>query len=175
MRFLIKLIAVLLVLSALVFTAGTILPKQHSVSRSIPIAQPADTVWKVITDYPAITEWHAHIKSVTQLDNSSEGNNVWRFEDKRGHYMVLEEVEKQAPHKLITRIVKTDCPFGGEWVFELRENGEGTVLTITENGTIRNPVLRVFSRYILGYNKGIKMYEDALLKKLEAPEETKTE
>lgn len=172
MRFFIKLIAIVLVLSALIYTAGVLLPVEHSVSRSIPLSHNITTVWKTIVDYPAMTEWNPNTKSVKQLKNSAAGNQVWRFDDNRGYYMEIEDIERKAPSTLVSRIVKTNCPFGGDWVFELREAKTGTVLTITENGTISNPVLRVLFRYILGYDKGIAMYQKALEKRLDSPSKT---
>lgn len=169
MRFFIKFTAIILVVAALVYTAGTLIPEEHTASRTILLSQKPHEVFQVIADYATMPSWNSNTVAVKQLDDSAEGNDVWRFEDKRGHYMVLEEVEKHAPTKLVSRIVKTDYPFGGEWVFELRKNEKGTLLTITENGTIANPLLRVFCRYLSGYDKGIKMFEEALQKKLSAP------
>lgn len=172
MRFFIKLIAILLVLGALVFTAGTLLPEKHSISRSIELSQQPQEVWDVMIDYNTMVEWNPNTESVAKLKDSDEGNDVWRFEDKRGHFMVLEDVIKNEPEMLVSKITETDYPFGGEWVFEIEATETGSTLTITENGSISNPLLRVLFRYVLGYDKGIEMYEEALQEKLNSLEES---
>jgi len=58
----------------------------------------------------------------------------------------------------VTRIADPKLPFGGTWTYELSPAPERTSLRITEDGEVRNPVLRFVSRFVLGHTATIDRY-----------------
>ncbi len=70
-------------------------------------------------------------------------------------------VEREAPARLVTKI-KPGQPFGGTWTYEVKAEGSGSTLTITENGEVYNPLFRFLSRYAFGHTATI----DGFLKQL---------
>ena len=67
---------------------------------------------------------------------------------------------------MVTRIVDDDLPFGGTWTYRLAAAGEGTEVTITEDGEIYNPVFRVVSRFFIGYEATMTTYLDGLERRM---------
>jgi len=63
--------------------------------------------------------------------------------------------------------VDETLPFGGTWTFDLTSQGEGTDLTITENGDVHNPIFRFVSRFIIGHDASIDKYLAHLKRHLE--------
>jgi len=70
-------------------------------------------------------------------------------------------VERSEPSRLVTKI-KPGQPFGGTWTYELKADGAGSTLTITENGEVYNPLFRFLSRYAFGHTATL----DGFLKQL---------
>jgi hypothetical protein len=74
----------------------------------------------------------------------------------------MEQVDREPPRRLVTRIADPDLPFGGTWTFELTPAGSGTSLTITERGQIRHPIFRAVARFVLGYGATMETFLDEL-------------
>ena len=70
--------------------------------------------------------------------------------------------------RLVTRIADTGLPFGGQWTYELVPDGEGTRLTITEDGEVYNPLFRFVSRFVMGHTATIERYLDDVEKRFPA-------
>jgi hypothetical protein len=66
----------------------------------------------------------------------------------------------------VTRIADPDLPFGGSWTYEIRaaEDG-GSVVVITEDGEVRNPIFRFVSRFLFGHTATLDGYLRALGRK----------
>jgi hypothetical protein len=65
---------------------------------------------------------------------------------------------------LVARITDKNIPFGGSWTYDLEPSGEGTKLTITENGEVYSPAFRFMSKYLFGHTKTIVTYLNQLEK-----------
>jgi hypothetical protein len=62
----------------------------------------------------------------------------------------------------VTQIQSHDLPFGGGWEFRLKDNGGSTIVTITENGEVYNPLFRFVAKFIMGHDATLKKYAGAL-------------
>ena len=63
-----------------------------------------------------------------------------------------------APRLLVVRIADPDLPFGGTWTYAVSASSSGSSLTITEDGAIYNPLFRVLSRFVFGYESTLATY-----------------
>lgn len=70
-------------------------------------------------------------------------------------------VEETPPRRLVTRVID-GLPYGGSWTIDLAPEGEGTRVTITENGVVYNPLFRFVSRFVIGHTATIDKYLDDL-------------
>lgn len=157
MKIVVIIIGVLLLLIVLMYLIGRTMPVAHTVSLSKKLNAPRDTVWKMISDIDTYSNWRG--VKVEKLTDTS-----WN-EEISGDMVLMEIVEKVRGERFVTQISKQNkrMAFGGSWVFEFKSDGEGTLLTVTENGEVYNPIFKFMSKYIFGHTATMKQY----LKKLE--------
>ena len=147
---------------AIVALIGLQLPPQHVVSRTRRYPVSIDAVWDVISDVLGAAAWRSDLKAVEPVDLDH-----WREVSTSGRSILYERVEAHAPARLVVRIADPDLPFSGSWTFEISEDGSDAAwLTISENGTVRNPVFRFLSRYLFSQTKSLDTYLDSLEKRL---------
>jgi uncharacterized protein YndB with AHSA1/START domain len=145
-------VAVLLVVSV-----GAMLPQDHEVSRTVLLTAPPERVWAMITDVGRYPTWRRGVTSVTIEPTTTGGPIRWR--EHTGSESLGYEMNASArPTRVVTRITDEGIPFGGGWTFELAPAGEGTSLTITERGSVYNPLFRFVSRFVMGHTKTIDEY-----------------
>jgi hypothetical protein len=108
---------------------GALLPSNGSTTRSEAFPTSIERLWPIV------------------LAEFSRRND--------GAYAIAESAP---PHRLRTTVVDTTLPFRGEWIYELEPFGEGTRLTIVENSTIPNPLVRFAARFILNRKRAIDDY-----------------
>ena len=63
---------------------------------------------------------------------------------------------------MVLRIADTDKGFGGTWTYEIRRTEGGSELQITEDGFIDNLFFRFMARFIFGYDKTMRTYQESL-------------
>jgi hypothetical protein len=124
---------VLAVIVILVAGIGAALPVKHKATKSVSFAVTAPRLWEL-----ALALYH-------------------RTND--GSYTVQQEL---APQRLVTAIIRKDLPYGGIWTYDFRPQDHGTVLTITEDGEVYNPIFRCVARFIVGHGQSIETFFAAL-------------
>ena len=153
MRWIFIILGVLALLVALVCVIGALLPRHHTATRSARFNAKPEAVWAVISDPAHFKEWRTELKDLQVIDGKS-----WREVDSHGQAITFEAVERIPPRRMVTRIVDRNLPFGGTWTQEIAPDGEGSRLTVTEDGEIYNVVFRFVARLILGYHGTIDAY-----------------
>lgn len=156
----------LAVLVAFVVLVGALLPVAHTAARRIRLAMPPAAVWALLTDVAAMPQWR-ELQSVELLP-PRDGKRCWREVSGFGPIDLM-ALEEEPPHRLVTRIVTENSPFGGTWTFVLAPQGDGTELTITEHGEVYNPLFRVLSRFVFGHTATIDAHLRALAARCGAP------
>jgi uncharacterized protein YndB with AHSA1/START domain len=127
---------------------------------------PAARLWNAVSDFKASPAWRTDLKTVEQVEHRP-GALAWRETGKRGDAITYLTLEAVTDKKLVRKIVDEKLPFGGSWTFELTSEGEFTLLTISENGEVYNPVFRFVSRFIFGHHASIDKYLSQLKHHLE--------
>ena len=156
-------LAILVVIAIVVIAIGAMLPAQHVASRSAVLAAPPETVWQLITDVDGFPGWRGDVKRVERRPDR-DGRPVWVEETSSGR-ITLAVDRAEPPRLLVLRIADPDLPFGGTWTYELTPDRGATVLKITENGEVYNPLFRFLSRFVFGHEGTIKGYLAALEKR----------
>jgi uncharacterized protein YndB with AHSA1/START domain len=154
MKTLLVVVAVLccmVVLALLVFyIAGSRMPREHRSQLTATFAADRPTVWRAITDYDAMPQWWAAVRSV-RVERLTDGTVITWNRDAHGNEIPFKTAEMSLQRKLVRVIVPTDQPFGGTWTFELADApAGGTTLTLTEDGWIQPPIFRAVSKWIVG-------------------------
>lgn len=151
-RILGSLALVVLVVAAI----GYMLPQNHSVSRERTFSANAGTLFTQITTPAAYPEWRT---GVTRVEILPPANGLLSFRESGSDGDIVFVMETVEPgRRVVTRIADGSLPFGGSWTYELTPAAAGTVLRITENGEVYNPLFRFISRFVLGHYKSIDQY-----------------
>lgn len=154
MRLVILLLGLMALSVVVIVIAGMLLPKEHTATRSLPLREAPPEVYALISGPPT---WRTTINSY-ELIGLMDGKTTWREVDKQNHAITYQEEEATPPTRRVTRIADKNLPYGGTWTYDIQPSGGGSVLRITENGEVFNPVFRFVSRYVLGHQATINQY-----------------
>jgi uncharacterized protein YndB with AHSA1/START domain len=150
--------AAILAIVLFVTVVGMMLPQGHvaAVTRHYDV-QP-NVVWSLITNRERFPEGRSDLRSVQMLGDVN-GKQRWKEQTKHDA-VTMEITEADSGRRLVTRIADENLPFGGTWTFDLKPDGNGTSLTITERGEVYNPIFRFVSRFVMGHTATMKTYQE---------------
>jgi hypothetical protein len=107
-------------------------------------------------DFASAPHWRTGLKSVELLP-SPDGRI--RFRENAGrHSLPYVLLADQPGQSFATRIDDDHLPFGGTWTYQIFREGGHTVVRLTEEGHIRNPLFRFVARFVLGYTGTMDTY-----------------
>lgn len=152
----------LLVLFNIALLWGMRLPREHTTTRTVVLAQPPQKIWDAIADIQHETAWRTDVKSVERLPDR-QGMQIWRENYKGGGSEILGTEQAVAPVYIVRTIADDRSPVQESWEFALNPIANGTSVQITERGRINNPFWRFMSAKIFGHS-----YIDDYLKMLAA-------
>jgi len=141
----------LAVLIALIALIGLTLRADHVSTRAAVIPRPPDEVYARIRDVARYPTWRKDVKKVELLPEIA-GKPAFREHGAQGSipFVIDEEVP---PSRLVTRIADDHLPFGGRWLISLAAAPTGTLVTVTEEGVVKNPIFRFLSRTIFSLSR----------------------
>ena len=163
-KWLIVIIVVLVAIFGSLFLIGSLLPQNHTASRTAQLKQPPERVWSTITGIAEFPTWRPDVKSVEMLP-AHDGKLVWREVSEKGNKLTFEAEAFEPPRHLVTRIADKDLPFGGSWDYLISPDSGGSRITITEHGEVYNPIFKVVTRF-MSKTATIDAYLTALAAKL---------
>ncbi len=160
MRWPFVILAVLGGVPIVVVGVGALLPKEHTATSHATINAPPDSVWDALTDVAEFPAWRDDVARVEVLQ-PRDGHRLWREVGKHDA-VTFEEVEATPPRRLVARIADPSLPYGGSWTYVVAPDGNGSRVTITEEGVVHNPVFRFVSRFVFGHHATQETYLRAL-------------
>ena len=164
MKWIFRFLIAFAALVAVAWIIGMSLPQNHTVSRSARFAAAPETIWATLVDVSSYPEWRSGVDTVILLDGT-ENRLAWQ-ESMGGDRLSFDADTTQRPKHLQSRITDTGIEFGGSWDYVIEPDGEGTRLTITENGEVYSPLFRFMSRYVMGHGSTIERYLSDLAARL---------
>jgi hypothetical protein len=147
----------------IVVAVGALLPKAHSVSRSVQIPMPPDALFARLADVAAYQSWRPDVKSLQRLPDK-DGMPAW-IEETGGMKIPMRFERMDRPSLLVARIDSSDLPFGGTWTYRITPAAGGSQLVVTEDGDVSNVVFRFMSKFVFGHYATL----DGFLKNLSRP------
>lgn len=153
-------LAILLVALLLAHTLGRLLPRTHTARASRTVRGSPPCVWDVITDVGRMSEWRTGVNRFEAMSGES-GLPVWR-EHGRHRALIVRAVAWDPPRSLVTEVGAPGAPFSGTWTYSLEAGEAGTVVMITEDGEVPNPIFRLVGRFVLGWDATLRAYLDDL-------------
>ncbi len=138
MRWLLRIVAVVAVLSVALLVLGLVRPATHVASVRVELSEPTNLVWTAVSDFRAWPEWHPDVHGMAPQPDRN-GREVWLMSAEWGE-LPLEVVSANPPRRLETWL--DGGSFKGRWIYDLESTGRGTILTITEEGEVTNLFFR---------------------------------
>lgn len=147
-----------------VVIVGALLPRDHIATVTARIAGAPDSVWRAIADVADHPNWRDGVKRI-ELLAPIDGKMTWREHSTNGAILMVAD-HSEPPRRLVTRIADEKLPFGGTWEFVVQPAGNDTSnVTITERGSVYNPVFRFMSRFVFGHTATMDAYLRSLGRK----------
>ncbi|MFN2325832.1 MAG: SRPBCC domain-containing protein [Gemmatimonadales bacterium] len=160
LRFLLLIVAFILVIVGVTFAYGNSLPREHVVTSRIELNQPIDQVWTVVRNPAALRGTWSDLTSAERVTDAS-GRETW-VQVVDGFEMRLQITEAQPPRRMVTTVMAdAEAAFGGTWTYVLAATPGGTQVTITEAGYINSPLYRAMGQ-MFGLHGSIDGYLKAL-------------
>jgi hypothetical protein len=148
----------LLVLAVVVI--GSLLPKRHVVSRSGSYRAKPESLFSLIA---GPQDWRPDLLRCETIPDAN-GRELVRETTRDGESITYELLDRMPPTSIERRIASENLPYSGTWTYSLQSNGEFTIVRITEDGQVYNPVFRFMSRFVLGHTRTMDVYLRALAK-----------
>lgn len=158
----------LVALVALVAVIGLTLRADHQCARTIVIARPPAEVWAVIADPAGYPAWR---RDLTRVELLADGG----YREHGRHDAIAYTLDEDrpptatAPGRRVARIVDAGLPYGGRWIIAVAAEGDATRVSITEDGSIKNPIFRVLSRTVFSVASTQERWLTALARHLGSP------
>jgi hypothetical protein len=149
---------VLVLLVVAVVVTGSLLPKQHVVSRSALFNAAPERLFALVS---GSQDWRPDVKSC-ELIRGDNGRQFQRETSKHGQTVLYELQNSRPPLAIERRIATENLPYGGKWTFSFQPVDGGTRVRITEDGEVYNPVFRFVSRFVLGQTATMDAYMTAM-------------
>lgn len=164
MRYVLVTLAVIVGLILIVVVVGALLPKQHHATRAARFHQPPEAIWAAMTNYQEFPSWRSNVTRVEAMQ-SSNSLPAWREVDSHNQVLPIQTLAMDLPRRMVTEIADPSLPFGGTWTTEITPAENGSIVRITEDGKVRNPIFRFMSRFVFGYTSTMDAYLRDLGKK----------
>ncbi len=146
---------------------GLVTPRQHTLARSVVLPATRETVWQTIRDVGRYAEWR-HDLEFAEVVDTDQPQPRWRETNTRGS-VTFGITREAAPTTMVAVILDEDLPIEGEWTWTVTPEGDATRVTITERGSIKNPLIRFIAAHFVGYHRSMDSYLTALARHLGAP------
>lgn len=147
------LLGVVAAVIVLIIVIGALLPKEHVAARSVKLRAAPGDVFRLVSGPQG---WRTDLREYKVFDQ--DGRHMVRETDTHGQTITYETVQSQPPTLLKRTIADKSLPFGGSWTWNIQPEGNGTSVTITEDGEVYNPIFRFVSRVVIGHTRTIDKY-----------------
>ncbi len=150
MKFLKRLLILVLLVAGGLYVYGRTLPREHLASSTITLVAMPDTVFAVIRNVGATPTWWSDMKASRRLDGRA--TETWEENMGSAGVMHVEVTRVSPPRQLVMTVVDNeDAGWGGTLTFDIAATGSGTEVTVTEDGYVDSPIFRVVMHWMGPY------------------------
>ena len=144
--------AALLLAFVVCVALGARTPRDHVATLSRTYGVPARALYELLRDEQAYPAWRSGVRAVKQ-------ESAQRYVEYTRHGAIPYRILEDAPYRrLVVAIDDPKLPFAGTWTFDIVEDAGCSQLRITEHGSVANPLVRFFARYVMGEERTIRTY-----------------
>ena len=149
---------VLMLLIFGVVAIGASLPKRHVATRNASYRAKPEQLFALIAGSQS---WRSDVVK-SETVTGANGRELMRETGRGGTTITYEVSDCNPPTSLTRRIATENLPYSGSWTYSLEPSGSGTLVRITEDGEVYNPVFRFVSRFVIGHTRTMDAYLRAL-------------
>lgn len=157
MKALLVVIAGFVLVGLAMVIVGSLLPRQHVASRSATYHAAPEQLFSLIAGPQG---WRPDVLRCESIPDANR-REFMRETTRDGETITYELLDRFAPTAIRRRIATENLPYSGSWTFSVQPSAEGSIVRITENGEVSNPVFRLVS-LVLGHTSSIENYLRAL-------------
>jgi hypothetical protein len=154
MKWVLIIVGALALIVVLVIAVGYSLPKAHTASVRAHYRQTPDSLYRAIVDVQNGPTWRTGLDSVRVIEQQPL---KWQESADWGQLTMIMD-ENTAPTRVVSRIADTSQGFGGTWTYQITPAANGSVVSITEQGEVFNPVFRFMSKFVFGHYRSLETY-----------------
>jgi len=165
-KVLLTILGLLIGFPILLYLIGFMIPESHTATVTRTFNAQPGAVWEAITEVRNYADWRDNVREVEILSDSTQPLR-WREFYTNNDPLTFEVTERVDSTRFAARIADEGLPFGGTWTYRVTGQDGGTVVTITEDGKIYNPLFRTVAKFIFGYSATMEEFAGMLEKKLE--------
>ena len=163
MKWILRILVIIVVLIAVIFAIGFVLPAHTTHTRTITLKQSPEKVFAVLADIPNMPKWNRNMEKVEVLP-PVDGKETTRQTFKGGMDMIITTTESSPPNHLVRALGDSNGPFSGSWTYEIAATPDGgSQVALTEQSEIPNPFFR-FMMKLFGPTKYMDEHLEDLAK-----------
>jgi len=142
----VSLVALLVIAFATLNALGKKLPEAHEIEAKLRLEKSPREVWDVLSNTAGVPSWDKGVDRVERLADK-DGHEVWRWF--MGRNRMILEITEAVPEKRLVRTIADEAKiFSGVWTFDLATEGKGTIVTLTEHGSVHPAIPRAMLHYL---------------------------
>jgi hypothetical protein len=146
MKWMMGVLATLVVLLVLAITISFTLPAQTKHTRVLTLKQTPEAVFAVLSDVEKFPAWNRYLEKVERLP-PIDGKEAMKQTFKGGMSLMVATTESLAPTHLVRTVhAAGGNTFSGSWTYEITPTNDGCEVALTEKSYIANPILRLVVR-----------------------------
>ncbi len=132
------------------YLVGLALPIVHAEREEVSVRSSPETLWTVLTDLDAMPTWRQDLVALERLPEA-DGVVRWREVGRAGQTVAMERVESAPLERMVVQLA--DRSADRRWVYEITRSGARAKLSVTEERTVRNPLVRTLVQ-VFGGGRG---------------------
>ncbi|KAI9315876.1 hypothetical protein BX666DRAFT_2028117 [Dichotomocladium elegans] len=164
-----------------IYVVGLLLPEKHNASHSAVYANTTvDNVWEILSNVEQYSTWQPTLDRKKCTKEEKNGVIIYTERTKRNKYISTVVSTESTPHHVLQRKIEDDSSsmaqrqrhqkptYIGTWTFTVESEGDSSVkVTITEDGIITRPMVRLLHVALLGFQRHIERFLRDLGKKIQ--------
>jgi len=125
------------------YVYGSSLPERHQVSVAVDLPVAVDEAYALLSDMEARPSWRPDVERIGRIHDDDAGHQVWRELDAGGDRFDLKVLSTSPPQRVVLATASPDqIGYDAVWTWQLQSSPDGSVVTLTEEGAIDNPLWR---------------------------------
>jgi hypothetical protein len=146
MKWLLVIVAVVVLVTLALLILGLVQPVKHSVTRSILLKQNPGAVFALLDNRMDMPKWSSGVAKVDRLPDQDGKSKVRCQLAWGGMQMIMTQIERTPTSRLVIEMSKDGGAVLGTWTYTIEPETDGCRVALTEAGELKNPFFRAFAR-----------------------------